>query len=83
MEYLQHFFATTGQLLLSGAAGGLVRWTTLKQHWRDGLISVAFGSLLALYVGRSQSAGWRNWCLLPAPRPNRPSSWHCSCFFLS
>lgn len=57
MEHLQHFMATTGQLLLSGAAGGLVRWLTLKQGWRDGLISVAVGSLLALYLGPF-AVGW-------------------------
>lgn len=49
----QHFFSSNGQLLLAGAAGGVVRWLTLKQRPLDGLISVAVGAILAFYVGPS------------------------------
>lgn len=51
MEQLQNFWANHGQLVLAGAAGGLVRWLTLKQHWVDGLISVSIGAILAIYIG--------------------------------
>lgn len=51
MSDWQNFFSSTGQLILAGAAGGIVRWLTLKQGWLDGLISVAVGSILAAYLG--------------------------------
>lgn len=38
------------QLLVAGALGGLVRWLTLKDNWKDGLISVAVGGLCAAYI---------------------------------
>lgn len=51
MEHLQAFWNAYGQLILAGAAGGIVRWLTLQQGWRDGLISVAVGMILAIYIG--------------------------------
>lgn len=38
------------QLLVAGAVGGVVRWMTLRDHWSDGLISMAVGALSAMYL---------------------------------
>jgi hypothetical protein len=40
-----------GQMALAGAAGGLVRWLTLRENWRDGAVSLVVGSICALYLG--------------------------------
>lgn len=40
-----------GQLAAAGAAGGLVRWLTLQEKLRNGLVSVAVGCLCSLYLG--------------------------------
>lgn len=39
-----------GQLLLSGALGGVVRWLTLRDKWQDGLISIIVGAICSLYI---------------------------------
>ncbi len=39
------------RLALSGAAGGVVRWLTLRDGWRDGLTSVIVGAICAVYLG--------------------------------
>lgn len=36
--------------LIAGALGGLVRWITLREHWRDGAISIVVGALCSLYL---------------------------------
>lgn len=36
---------------LAGAAGGIVRWVTLREHWQDGVASLLVGAICALYVG--------------------------------
>lgn len=36
---------------LAGAAGGIVRWVTLRERWQDGVASLIVGALCALYVG--------------------------------
>jgi len=36
---------------LAGAAGGIVRWVTLREHWQDGVASLLVGAIRALYVG--------------------------------
>lgn len=36
---------------LAGAAGGVVRWVTLREKWQDGLASLVVGALCALYLG--------------------------------
>lgn len=35
----------------AGAAGGLVRWLTLRENWRDGFVSLVVGSVCAIYLG--------------------------------
>ena len=36
-------------LALAGAAGGVLRWITLRTHWRDGLIAIAAGTICSYY----------------------------------
>lgn len=40
-----------GTAALAGAAGGLVRWLTLRESMRDGAITLLVGCLCALYLG--------------------------------
>ena len=40
-----------GAMVVAGALGGLVRWVTLREHWREGLGSLVVGSICALYLG--------------------------------
>lgn len=40
-----------GKMVIAGAMGGLVRWLTLRESWRDGLVSLVVGSICALYLG--------------------------------
>lgn len=51
MDHLHNFWTANGQLILAGAAGGLVRWLTLREDWRAGLISVTVGLIMSVYVG--------------------------------
>ena len=40
-----------GTAALAGAAGGLVRWLTLRESWKDGAMSLLVGSICASYLG--------------------------------
>ena len=40
-----------GKAALAGALGGIVRWVTLREHWRDGVLSLLVGSICAVYLG--------------------------------
>ena len=40
-----------GQMALAGAAGGLVRWLTLRESLADGVVSLVVGCICALYLG--------------------------------
>ena len=40
-----------GQLVIAGAMGGVVRWLTLRESWQEGVVSLAVGGIMALYVG--------------------------------
>lgn len=46
--YLGEGFA---KAMIAGAAGGIVRWATLRLHWKEGLIALVVGSICALYLG--------------------------------
>lgn len=50
-ELIGWLHSDAGAMALAGAAGGLVRWLTLRESWRDGLVSLVVGSLCALYLG--------------------------------
>lgn len=39
------------QLMVAGLLGGLVRWATLKEPWRQGLMSLVVGTVCARYLG--------------------------------
>jgi hypothetical protein len=51
MDHLQAFWNAYGQLILAGAAGGIVRWLTLREGWWQGITSVVIGAILAVYIG--------------------------------
>jgi hypothetical protein len=38
------------KLIMAGAMGGVVKWLTLREDWRDGLISIVLGAVMAYYV---------------------------------
>ena len=38
------------QAVLAGALGGVVRWLTIREDWRSGLISITVGAICALYL---------------------------------
>ena len=40
-----------GQAALAGAAGGAIRWITLRERPRDGFVSLLVGSICAIYAG--------------------------------
>lgn len=40
-----------GKAALAGAAGGLVRWITLRDNWREGVPGILVGAVCALYLG--------------------------------
>ncbi|PZQ99936.1 MAG: hypothetical protein DI533_04720 [Cereibacter sphaeroides] len=37
--------------LLAGAAGGIVRWVTLRSNWKEGIGAILVGAICALYLG--------------------------------
>lgn len=39
------------QAAVSGAMGGVVRWLSLREDWRSGLISVTVGAICSVYLG--------------------------------
>ena len=40
-----------GKAALAGAAGGLVRWITLRDNWKEGLLGILAGSACAVFLG--------------------------------
>ena len=44
-------FSGPGQMATAGAAGGLVRWITLRDNWREGIPTVVVGAISAVYLG--------------------------------
>ena len=40
-----------GRAAIAGALGGVVRWVTLRESWREGLMSLIVGSICASYLG--------------------------------
>lgn len=43
-------FGDKGQGLVAGAMGGVVRWLTLREHPRDGVVSIVIGAICAVYL---------------------------------
>lgn len=51
-EFIKSLIGDQGIAALAGAAGGVVRWLTLRSRlWPDGVISIVVGGLSALYLG--------------------------------
>lgn len=50
-DWLRIVLGDLGAAAVAGAAGGLVRWLTLRERWQDGLISMAVGAVCAVYLG--------------------------------
>lgn len=42
---------TKATLAIAGAAGGMVRWLTLKESPLQGVVSILVGALCAIYIG--------------------------------
>lgn len=40
-----------GRAAVAGALGGVVRWVTLRESWREGLMSLIVGAICASYLG--------------------------------
>lgn len=49
-DVLQAVFGEHVAAAISGAAGGAVRWFTVKQGWRDGFASIVVGALCSIYL---------------------------------
>jgi len=49
---IEWLLSDAGKAALAGAAGGIVRWLTLRgKFWPDGVINLAVGCLCAVYIG--------------------------------
>ncbi len=40
-----------GKAALAGAAGGIVRWITLRHSWKEGATTLVVGAICAIYLG--------------------------------
>ena len=40
-----------GKLAIAGALGGMVRWVTLRDNWREGVPTLIVGAIAAVYLG--------------------------------
>lgn len=43
--------ADATKLAFAGALGGLVRWITLRNNWKEGVGSILVGAICAMYLG--------------------------------
>lgn len=50
-DFSSWFGSTVVKFAISGAMGGIVRWMTLREGWRDGMVSVIVGAITSVYVG--------------------------------
>jgi hypothetical protein len=50
-DILTWLWTEPGKAALAGALGGIVRWVTLREHWRDGILSLLVGAICAVYLG--------------------------------
>ena len=50
-DFIIWLFGEKGQLLIAGALGGVVRWLSLRECWKDGLVSIVIGGICSLYLG--------------------------------
>lgn len=50
-EKIPFFSDETTRAALAGALGGLVRWLTLRENWKEGGVSITVGAICAVYLG--------------------------------
>ena len=50
-DLIAWLFSEQGRAAIAGAAGGIVRWVTLREHWKDGSLSLLVGAICAIYLG--------------------------------
>ena len=50
MTFRDWLFGEAGGAALAGALGGVVRWLSLRESWKDGVISITVGAICAVYV---------------------------------
>ena len=50
MDWLSEIFTGKEPVLFAGAAGGFVRWVTLKEKFLEGVASIAVGAICSLYL---------------------------------
>lgn len=50
-DWLMLLLGEKGHAVLAGAAGGLVRWLTLRSGFWDGIASITVGAVCAVYLG--------------------------------
>jgi hypothetical protein len=50
-DLISYLVSDQARAALAGAAGGVVRWVTLRERWPDGLASLFVGAICALYLG--------------------------------
>lgn len=49
-DFISWIAGDKGQLAIAGALGGLVRWLTIREQWKDGLVSLVVGAICAVYL---------------------------------
>jgi len=50
-QFLSWLQSDAANAAIAGAAGGLVRWLTLRDNPRDGIASLIVGAVCAIYLG--------------------------------
>lgn len=50
-DFLVWLVSEKAQAAVAGAMGGVVRWLSLREDWRSGLISVVVGAICSVYLG--------------------------------
>ena len=50
-DFLTWLQGDGGRAALAGSLGGIVRWVTLRENWREGMMSLLVGAICASYLG--------------------------------
>lgn len=49
-DFWNWLLSLKGDAAVAGAAGGVVRWATLREDWRTGSVSLIVGAICATYL---------------------------------
>lgn len=49
-DFLPWLLTEKAQAVMAGALGGVVRWLSLREDWKSGLISITVGAICSLYL---------------------------------